>query len=89
MMRDANIDRSEPGSFGDLLTGLVSDVVVGVVVDSVTDPTESIIERLSQEMLQAEQAILESDYGFAGQLRKVKSFHEQARIRLSADAARQ
>jgi hypothetical protein len=87
MMRDADIDRSEPGSFGDLFTGLVSDVVVGVVVDSVTDPTERIVARLGEEMARAEQALFASDHGFVGQLRKVKSFHEEARAQLLAGPA--
>ena len=79
MFRNAGVDGSKPGSWGDFFLDVVADVGVGVAVDSMTDPTEGLIKRLGEEMARAEQAIFEGDHGFVSELRRVKSFHEEAR----------
>jgi hypothetical protein len=88
-MRGLGVDQSKPGSWGDKFLDVVTDLGAGVGVDTMTDPTDRIMKRLSEEMIRAEQAMLDGESGLAGQLHKVKSFHEQARTKLLASAIQQ
>ena len=80
--RDAGLDRTEEGSWADVITDFAVDAAAGAAWDYATDPTDRIVSRLSNEMARAEYVLLDGDQGLFAALRGIKAAHEQARAAL-------
>jgi hypothetical protein len=86
MARKAGWDTSEEGGLSDWVSGVVVDLGAGVVIDALTDATDTIVARLNQEMASAEYALLDGEEGLFASLRRIKSAHETARNALLTTA---
>jgi hypothetical protein len=82
LARQAGLDTSEEGSFGDLFTGFIADLGAGLAIDAATDATDGIVSRLADEMARAEHALLDGEGGLCWVLRQTEAAHERARNEL-------
>jgi uncharacterized protein YdbL (DUF1318 family) len=80
--RSRGVFNLEEGSFGDFLTGLVTQVAVGAIADQLTDPTDKFVKELQTTMVAAEQDLLDSPFGLLTALRSMSNHHQQTRMKL-------
>jgi hypothetical protein len=80
--RSRGVFNAEEGSFGDFLTGLVTQIAVGAIADELTDPTDKFAEELQRSMVAAEQDLLDSPFGLLTALRSMSNHHQQTRMKL-------
>jgi len=79
LARSTGLDNTQPGSFGDMVTGVAMDAAAGFFVDAVLDPTDSIVASLRHRMIAAEQSLLDGEQGLVTVLQQTKAAHEAAR----------
>jgi hypothetical protein len=77
--RDAGWDRSEEGSWGDVISGFFITATAEAVLDHATDPTDSIVASMSQDMARVERELLDGEHGLFSVMKRMKSAHESAR----------
>jgi hypothetical protein len=77
--REAGWDKSEPDSWGELISGFVIDVAASAAIDAATDPTDRIVSRLGSELASAEHALLDGENGLLTVMRRIALAHESAR----------
>ena len=79
--RSAGVWNTENGSLSDFFVGLITQIAVEAVIDTVTDPTEQFAKELQTSMATAERELLDGPKGLITAMRNVTTLHQQSRLK--------
>ncbi|MEZ6033202.1 MAG: hypothetical protein R3C17_08930 [Planctomycetaceae bacterium] len=73
--------KTENGGVADFFLGLITQIAVEAVIDTVTDPTEQFAKQLQTSMATAERELLDGPNGLLTAMRNVTTLHQQSRLK--------